>query len=113
MVLYLSRVCVFVSARRRDAPAAAQGLSEGRVREGQRGGQKPGHGCLRPPEAPAVRLTAPATHLSTQALPSATSWTGLGLWDLITFSGPTISVGNISNRSSQFCFFLILDIVSI
>lgn len=48
--------CVFVSARRRDAPAAAQGLGEGRLGEGQRGSQEPGYCGLRPTEAPAVCL---------------------------------------------------------
>lgn len=50
-------MCVFVSARRRDAPTAAQGLSEGRLGEGQRDGQKPGYGGIRAAEAPAVCLT--------------------------------------------------------
>lgn len=44
-------------AHRRDAPAAAQGHSEGRIREGQRGGQEPGFSSYRPTETPAVRLT--------------------------------------------------------
>lgn len=107
----MSRVCVFVSARRRDAPAAAQGLSDGRLREGQRGGQKPGYGGICPAEAPAVCLTGPVTQPSLCV--SITGWTGLDLWDLLTwifstlchFSGPTVSVGNTSHRTNLCCFF--------
>lgn len=41
----------------RDAPAAAQGHSEGCIREGQRGSKDSGFSCCRPTEASAVRLT--------------------------------------------------------
>lgn len=50
-------LCLFGSDRR-DAPVAAQGHSEGCVREGQRSSQEPGFSCCRrPAEAPAVHLT--------------------------------------------------------
>lgn len=43
--------------RRRGSPAAAQGHGEGRIGEGQGGGQEPDFSCRRPAETPAVRLT--------------------------------------------------------
>lgn len=56
-------VCVSVDAPgcRTDAPVAAQGHSEGRLSEGQGGGQKSGFICCSfPTETPAVRLTGDA-----------------------------------------------------
>lgn len=50
-------VSLSLCALRRDAPAAAQGLREGRVGEGQGGSQEPGVGRLGPAEATAVRVT--------------------------------------------------------
>ncbi|TMS23692.1 PRELI domain-containing protein 1, mitochondrial [Larimichthys crocea] len=40
----------------RDAPAAAQGHSEGCFREGQGGGKEPGFSCCRPTETTAIRV---------------------------------------------------------
>lgn len=55
MLLLLS--CLSLDPYRRDAPAAAQGHSEGCIREGQGGSQEPGVSCYCPKETAAVRLT--------------------------------------------------------